>query len=125
MQFLSDDWLNLFCEADRPSLGSTTGKIAIKIEGGPDGKTCHVISLEDGQVVGAELAPAKGTDIELIAPYELAADLFRGAVDPAAEYMRGRLKMSGDMILWLEVLPLISSADAVSARADVGAATTF
>jgi hypothetical protein len=38
--------------------------------------------------------------------YQLATQLFLHEADPASEYMKGQLKMSGDMQLWLKILPV-------------------
>ncbi|MDG2114528.1 MAG: SCP2 sterol-binding domain-containing protein [Actinomycetota bacterium] len=105
MKFLSDDFLSAWADAERPALGSASGSMTVKTEGGPDGKVAFTIELLDGRVTEARPGATKGADVELTIPYDLAADLFRGDEDPAVAFMRGSLKMSGDMAVWLEVLP--------------------
>lgn len=105
MKFLSEEFLDAWAAADGPLLGSASGVVSVKTEGGPDGKVNVTFELEQGRVTAARPGATKGADIELTAPYDLAADLFRSDADPAAEFMRGRLKVSGGMPLWLEILP--------------------
>ena len=105
IKFLSEEFVAEWVTAQRPKLGNSNGMIVAKIEGAPDGKIAITAVIEDGQLTEAYLGSGRGRDVELTIPYELAVDLFRHSADPAAEYMRGRLKMSGDMTLWLEVLP--------------------
>jgi hypothetical protein len=125
MQFLSEEWLEACCGADRPNLAGATGVIVLKTEGGPDGKTIHRFTLDEGVIVDASVGKAKGADIELIAPWPLAQALLKDGADPATEYMRGKLKMSGDMEMWLAVLPVLSSPPAMESRSALGERTTF
>lgn len=105
MKFLSEEFFESWADADRPTLGSATGTLTVKTEGGPDGKVAFTVQLADGRVTGARPGATKGADVELTMPYDLAAEFLRGDEDPAVAFMRGSLKMSGDMGVWLEVLP--------------------
>ena len=105
MRFLSDEFVSKWGAVDRPALGNGSGLVVIKIDGGPDGKISLTLELADGLIVSAYIGSGRGRDLELSLPYELAVELFLRRADPAAEYMKGRLKMSGDMALWLDLLP--------------------
>ena len=105
IKFLSEEFVAQWVTTQRPKLGNSSGMIVAKIEGAPDGKIAVTALIEDGRLTEAYLGSGRGRDLELTLPYGLAVDLFRHSADPAAEYMKGRLKMSGDMTLWLEVLP--------------------
>ncbi len=105
MKFLSEEFLAAWAAAERDPLGDATAVIAVKTEGGPDGKVGVTIELDNGAVTDARPGAQKGADIELTIPYDLAVDLLQGDADPAVEFMRGALKVSGDMAAWLEILP--------------------
>jgi len=109
VKFLSDDFLASWIDEERPTAGSATGTITLQTEGGPDGKVAVTFQLQDGTVVSASAGATKGADIELTAAYSLAADLFCHRADPAVAFMQGSLKMSGDMSMWLEVLPALQA----------------
>ncbi|HIF66365.1 MAG TPA: hypothetical protein EYG17_10085 [Acidimicrobiia bacterium] len=105
MRFLSDEFVSKWGAGDRPALGKGSGLVVIKIDGGPDEKISLTLEFAKGLIVSAYLGSGRGRDLELKIPYELAVELFLRRADPAAEYMKGRLKMSGDMALWLDLLP--------------------
>ena len=105
MRFLSEEFVSKWGAAERPALGNGSGLVVIKIDGGPDGKISLTLELAEGLIVSAYIGSGRGRDLELSLPYELAVELFLRRADPAAEYMKGRLKMSGDMALWLDLLP--------------------
>ena len=91
-----------------------SGVVSVKTEGGPDGKVNFTIELAGGQVTEVRAGAQKGADIELTMSYDLAGELLRGEADPAVGFMRGTLKLSGDMAVWLDLLP------AWQARIDAG-----
>ena len=105
MRFLSDEFVSKWGAVDRPAVGNGAGLVVIKIDGGPDGKISLTLEFAEGLIVSAYIGSGRGRDLELSLPYELAVELFLRRADPAAEYMKGRLKMSGDMALWLDLLP--------------------
>ena len=104
-KFLSEEFVAQWATTQRPKLGNSNGMVVAKIEGAPDGKIAVTALIEEGDITEVYLGSGRGRDLELTIPYDLAIDLFRHSADPAVEYMKGRLKMSGDMALWLEVLP--------------------
>jgi len=104
-KFLSEEFVAQWATTQRPKLGNSSGMVVAKIEGAPDGKIAVTALIEEGDITEVYLGSGRGRDLELTIPYDLAIDLFRHSADPAVEYMKGRLKMSGDMALWLEVLP--------------------
>ena len=65
MRFLSEEFLQAWADAERPNLGDASGTIAVKTEGGPDGKVAITIGLDGGVVVGAWPGARKGADVEL------------------------------------------------------------
>jgi hypothetical protein len=107
MRFLSADFLSSWAHVDYPKIEDAAGIICIKIDGGPDGKLVVSIVMIDGRVVSAELGSVRGRNLELKMTYELAASLYRGEVDPAVEYMKGEIKVDGEMALWLKLLPVL------------------
>lgn len=108
MSFLDDEHLGSWSAGDHEPLGGVSGMIVMKTSGGPDGKVNVSLSFEDGVLTSASVASKetiKGADLTLEAPWQLAADVACGDADPARHYMAGDLKVSGDMAMWLELLP--------------------
>ena len=106
MQFLSEQFVAEWASTKHPGCSDVSGRVVAKIDGTPEGKVAVSVEFSDGVITNVYLGSGRGRDLELTMPYELAAQLFCRQVDPAAEYMKGRLKMSGDMNMWLELLPV-------------------
>ncbi len=105
MSFLDDEFLAAWACAGHEPLGNVSGTVVMKTAGGPDGKAAVSLIFESGVLTSASAGTARGADLTLEAPWQLAADVVCGDADPARCYMAGDLKVSGDMALWLELLP--------------------
>lgn len=115
MSFLDEEFLASWAAADHEPLGGVSGMIVMKTSGGPDGKVAVSLSFEGGVLRAAAPGTTRGTDLTLEAPWELAAEVVCGDADPAQHYMAGDLKVSGDMALWLELLPAWRAAGSLGA----------
>ena len=108
MSFLDDEFLAAWAGASQEPLGNVSGSVVLKTSDGPDGKVAVSLVFESGVLTSASVASketARDADLTLEAPWQLAADVVGGDADPAQHYMTGDLKVSGDMALWLELLP--------------------
>tara|TARA_B100001250_G_scaffold398478_1_gene406719 strand:+ start:1547 stop:1924 length:378 start_codon:yes stop_codon:yes gene_type:complete len=106
MQFLSEEFVSEWSAVERPLVDDLSALLVAKIDGTPEGKVAISVEFSDGAIENAYLGSGRGRDLELAMSYQLAAQLFRHEADPASEYMKGQLKMSGDMRLWLKLLPV-------------------
>lgn len=105
MSFLDDEFLAAWADAGHEPLGNVSGTVVMKAAGGPDGKVAVSLTFESGVLTSASADATRGADLTLEAPWQLAADVVHGDADPARCFMAGDLKVSGDMALWLELLP--------------------
>lgn len=124
MRFLSPEW----CEALPDRCGPVPVDDAVfhlKTEGGPEGKTAHRFTVAGGSLDEVAAGSARGADVELTVPYDLAAELLGGDADAVVEFMRGTLKMSGDMGIWLRLLPELGDGGLARAAEPVVADTEF
>ncbi|WP_419946368.1 SCP2 sterol-binding domain-containing protein [Candidatus Poriferisodalis sp.] len=117
MSFLDDEFLSAWADAGHEPLGGVSGTVVMKTSGGPEGKVAVSLIFESGVLRSASAGATRGADLTLEAPWQLAADVVRGDADPAQHYMAGDLKASGDMALWLELLPAWRAAGALGAPA--------
>jgi hypothetical protein len=124
MKFLSEEWLEAVAALEFGPVEGLDGGVVLKTEGGPDGKTTHHFVFDAGSLSGCSQGNLKGSQVQLSAPYELLRDLVQGIGDPATEFMRGRLKMSGDMVVWLPLLSCLQHVDA-GARSQFADMTDF
>ena len=105
MSFLDEEFLATWADAGHEPLASVSGTVVMKTAGGPDGKVAVSLVFESGTLTSASAGATRGADLTLEAPWQLAADVVCGDADPAVPYMSGDLKVSGNMALWLELLP--------------------
>ena len=115
MTFLDEEFLAAWCAAGHELLGSASGTVVIKTSGGPDGKASASLEFSDGVLRGAVPGTKRGADLVLEVPWQLAFDTVHGTADPAEHYMLGDLKVSGDLALWLELLPAWRAAGTLGA----------
>lgn len=105
MRFLSEEFVAAWLVVERPLFSDLSALLVAKIDDSPEGKVAISVEFNSGAIVNAYLGSGRGRDLELVMSYQLATQLFRHEADPASEYMKGKLKMSGDMKLWLKLLP--------------------
>lgn len=103
--FLDEDYLAAWCAAEHEPLGDVCGTVVIKTSGGPDAKVSASLEFDSGVLHSAVPGTKRGADLALEAPWETAFEAVCGEADPAELYMAGDLKVSGDMAMWLEMLP--------------------
>ena len=125
MHFLSEEFVSEWANSSDPFGSSISGLIVTKIENGPAGKISLTIKIHDGVIEEAYLGSGRGRDLELTLSYDLASSLFLHQADPASEYMKGNLKMSGDMKLWLQILPLWRERATGSPMSELAGRVTF
>ena len=119
----AEEWIK---QAGRAAAARTVPGLSVtistSIEKSPAGKVAWTETF-DGSDVTVEAGATKGADVVLTAKFVDFVRLLDGEVTAAAHFMQGRLKMSGDMSRWLEMLPVWDSESATSARKTLGEAT--
>ena len=126
--FGTEEWLQEWVKASaaRPEHEGADGTIRVTVERAPQGKVVWLEDVRSGRVSEARLVgPKEAADIELTAPYAVALELWRDGLDPNVAFMQGRLKMSGDAGLWIQVLPLLRDEGSRAAVAGLAEQTEF
>ncbi len=119
----SDEWIEQAAHAAAArSVAGLSVTVSTAIEKSPAGKVAWTETFA-GSDVTVETGATKGADVVLTAKFVDFVRLLDGEVTAAAHFMQGRLKMSGDMSKWLEMLPLWDSDVATAARKSLGEAT--
>lgn len=73
---------------------------------GPAGDVKCFAVIDDGRLVDARLGSLDTADLTVTIGYDDAASIDRGELDPSVAYMQGRLKVSGDLVKLMQLLPL-------------------
>lgn len=110
----SDEWLDEAGACVVPLPTDTT--VSMTVEGSPVAKKVSWHEVHADGVVTLGSGTLKGADLVLSAKWADWWRLLDGEASAAAQFMRGRLKMSGDATRWLEILPSLDAPDAIDAR---------
>lgn len=124
-EFLSEAW---FAALERRSgeLPETVGADAdLEVTiGGRSGVRVR-LGVTAGRVTSVELDPAGEAPLQLACTRPVARDLAAGDLDVAVAFMRGQLKVNGDMAAMHRLLPLTATDDFAALLGDLAAETTW
>ncbi len=119
----SDEWMvGLQSVVAVSAVADLSATVSVTIEQTPAGKVAWTEHY-DGGTGSVSPGAAKGADVVLEAKFGDFISLLDGEVSAAALFMQGRLKMSGDMVSWLLLLPVLDTDRVLSARERLAALT--
>jgi putative sterol carrier protein len=124
-EIASEEWLQELVRAggSTPATPGVSGAVSFTVENSPAGKVGWTETIEDGVVVAAAAPASKGADIALIAKFPELVEMLEGGSNPAVMFMQGRLKLTGDMGMFMKMLPAMLTTEAASGRALLAAET--
>jgi alkyl sulfatase BDS1-like metallo-beta-lactamase superfamily hydrolase len=95
------------------------------VTGGPDGDVRYHDQIRDGSLVGCGLGDIDDPDFTLTRKWSDDLGLLRGELDPYTAVVDGRVKIMGDEIRLLTLLPLLQdySTELEGIARDISAAT--
>ncbi|MDA8391707.1 MAG: SCP2 sterol-binding domain-containing protein [Actinomycetota bacterium] len=125
--WLSQEWLDETrrLTASHPPVPGASATIQYVVSGGPGGDVEYYWVLTDGRLEAAALGRLDAPELTMSQSREDAMEIQKGALDPSAAYMQGRLKVSGDMAKLMSLLPLTSSKQYRQLTEQVAACTDF
>ena len=126
-QYLSQEWLDetralAGSQPDRPGVSA---QMQYVVTGGPSGDIKYYWILQDGKLLESALGEAPAADITLTIAYDDSVKVQRGELDANAAFMQGRMKVAGNMVTFMALLPLTSSPEYKSLQDQVRQLTTF
>ena len=124
-EIASDEWLAALVRtsAATPETPGVAGSVSFTVENSPAGKVGWTEAIENGVTVSASAPASKGADIALIAKFQELVAMLEGGSNPAVMFMQGRLKLTGDLGMFMTMLPAMMSEEAATGRAELAAAT--
>ncbi len=99
--------------------GTLTGSVQVDVTGGPDGDLSMYADFDRGHLSGAGVGPADGPDVTLSLTASDARGVLAGSLDPNVAFMQGRMKVTGEMGLVLDLLALAATDDFRARREQV------
>jgi len=111
-----EGWVDAVLAEGAALLGPTTldGTVQVDVTGGPDGDASVHATFAGGRLTGAGVGPVPLAHATLTLGEADAAAVLAGSLDPSVAFMQGRVKVTGDMGV---VLDLLSAASTDAARA--------
>lgn len=128
VRYLSDEWMQRAGEALAADAGLAAAAaaselvVAYEVAGGPDGKRSYTVRLEQGR---AALEPGADPDapVSFSLDYATAAAIARGELSVPTAFMRGDLKLGGDVGVLVRGAPALEGIG--DALADLRADTEY
>lgn len=127
-QYLSDEWIEradaaLAANADLAEVAAEVDlTIQYEVSGAPVGKRSYALRLERG-TASIEDGPHPDAPVTFTLDYRTAAAIARGETSAQAAFMRGDLKLGGDMTVLIRQHDLLGALD--DAMAELRADTDF
>lgn len=121
-QWLSQEWIDDTKElaAAMPARPGASASIGYVISDGPDGDVAYYWRVSDGVLNDAGLGELPDADVTLTIAYDNARNIAQDKVDANSAFMQGMIKVGGNMMKLLELMPITSSAEykAIMAKLD-------
>jgi len=127
-QYLSDEWMETAGDAlaGSEALAEATRGVDLVVQydvsGAPGGARSYAICLRDGEV-SLEHGPHPDAHVSFTLDYRTAAEIARGERSPQAAFMRGDLKLGGDVMVLVHQQGLLGAVD--DALAELRADTEY
>ena len=99
-----------------------TGTVQVDVTGGPDGDLAVHATFDGGRLAGVDAVAADQPAATVTLTAEDGRAVCAGELDPSVAFMQGRLKVTGDMGLVLDLLALSATAAARACRERLAAA---
>jgi putative sterol carrier protein len=123
VKFLSEEWNSevkerlVSSEAFRKAAGSASAKIQQVITG-PDGERRYWIRLQSGEVDMGQ-GDIESPDCTITQDYDTAVAMAKSEINPVSAFMSGKLKVTGNMMLLMQLQGAISELGRVMDEMDV------
>jgi putative sterol carrier protein len=127
IDFLADDWFDRLREGahDLPRVEGASADVLLKVPKTPAGDLRVRLVLTDGRIELTETDPSDDPTLAVSCSYDVATAVARGDLSVSVAFMRGELKVDGDMAAMHRILPLTDDVPFVSLLATLAADTRF
>jgi putative sterol carrier protein len=126
-KWLTQEWLDesTRLSADQPERPGASARIQYVITGGPDGDVSYYWIVEDGHLVENRRGELAGAEVTLSESYDDARAIQTGELDMNAAFLQGRVKVDGDVVKLMSLLPITTSPEFESWQQAVREMTEF
>ncbi len=112
-RFLTQEWLDesTRLSADQPERPGASARLQYVVEGGPDGDVHYYWIVEDGHLKENRLGILADAEVTLTQSYEDAVAIQQGELDTNAAFLQGRIRVEGDAVKLMSLLPITMSPE--------------
>ena len=128
-KYLSQEWFDEFralAEVLLPERPGATLKVQYKATEGPGGEdVLYYWILEDGKLLEARLGTLEDSQCTVISTYENARKIQQGEITPTNAFMKGKMKVKGNLGKMMSLMPITNSAEWAQLEEKVRAITEW
>lgn len=112
-KWLSQEWLDESkrLAEDQPERPGASARIQYVVTGTPDGDVEYHWVVDDGHLRENRLGRLDDAEVTLTESYEDAMAIQKGELDMNAAFLQGRVKVDGDVVKLMSLLPITMSPE--------------
>ena len=126
-KWLTQEWLDegkVLAES-QPDRPGATARMQYVVTGGPDGDIKYYWVLENGKLLESQLGELEDAEVTLTQSYEDALRIQKGELDANAAFMQGKVKVTGNMVKVMALLPITNAPEYKTLQESIAAITEF
>ena len=128
VDFLTQEWcdetVKIAAEHMVERAGSSV-RLQYRISGAPINDGLYWWIVEEGKLTGAGIGELDDAEVTLVMAYEDSLQIQQLQLDPQVAFMQGRMKVEGDMMKLMALLPITGSPDYDTVQRTLTERTTF
>lgn len=112
-RWLTQDWLDESrrLAEDQPERPGASARIQYVVTGGPEGDVSYYWVVEDGHLRENRLGTLADAEVTLTETYDDALAIQTGELDMNGAFLQGRVKVDGDVVKLMSLLPITMSPE--------------
>lgn len=127
-KYLTQEWLDLqtkLANETQPERPNVNVRLQYVVTGTPEGDVKHYWVLDKGRITDNAFGELPDAEVTLITKYEDAVRIQKGETNTNTAFMQGKVKVSGNKVKMLTLLPVTMSAEYKQFQEQLASETEF
>ena len=128
VEFLTQEWCDETVKVATEHMTERPGssvRLQYRIIGAPLNDGLYWWIVDEGRLTDAGIGELENAEVTLIMAYEDSLEIQQSKLDPQVAFMQGRMKVEGDMMKLMALLPITGSPDYDTVQRTTTERTTF